>query len=117
LILWLDAQLSPYLARWISDEFGIETHPVRDLGLRDAKDSEIFIAAREAGSVVLTKDSDFVILLEQLGPPPQILWLTIGNTSNAHLREVMMKTFASAWELIQRRESLVEITEPDAAAS
>lgn len=109
---WLDAQLSPYLARWISEEFGIEAHPVRELGLRDAKDREIFLAAREAGATVLTKDSDVVLLLEQLGPPPQILWLTIGNTSNAHLRKVMTKSFASALELVQRGESLVEITEP-----
>ena len=112
MILWLDAQLSPYLARWISEEFGIETRPVRELGLRDAKDREIFLAAREAGAVVLTKDSDFVLLLEQLGPPPQILWLTIGNTSNAYIRKVMTKSSASAWELVQRGESLVEITGP-----
>lgn len=111
MILWLDAQLSPYLARWISEEFGVEVHAVRELGLRDAEGREIFLAAREAGAVVLTKDSDFMLLLEQLGPPPQILWLTIGNTSNAHLRRVMTKSFASALELIQRGEPLVEIAE------
>lgn len=115
--LWLDAQLSPYLARWISEELGVETHPVRELGLRDAKDREIFLAAREAGAVVLTKDSDFVLLLEQLGPPPQILWPTIGNTSNAHLRTVMTKSFASVRELLQRGEPLVEIIEPDDTVS
>ncbi len=95
----------------------MEAYPVRELGLRDAKDREIFLAAREAGAVVLTKDSDFVILLEQLGAPPQILWLTIGNTSNAHLKRVMTKSFASAWELVQRGESLVEIMEPDETVS
>lgn len=109
--LWLDAQLSPYLARWISEEFGVEVHAVRELGLRDAEDREIFLAAREAGAVVLTKDRDFMLLLEQLGPPPQIPWLTIGNTSNAHLRRAMTKSFASALELIRRGEPLVEIAE------
>jgi len=111
LIFWIDAQLSPYLAQWISSEFAVEALPVRDLGLRDAKDREIFLAAREAGAVVLTKDSDFVLLLEQLGSPPQILWLTIGNTSNAHLKEVLSRSFASAQELLLRGEALVEITE------
>jgi len=111
LIVWIDAQLSPYLAQWISSEFAVEALPVRDLGLRDAKDREIFLAAREAGAVVLTKDSDFVLLLEQLGSPPQILWLTIGNTSNAHLKEVLSRSFASAQELLLRGEALVEITE------
>ncbi len=111
MIIWIDAQLSPYLAQWISSEFDVEALPVRDLGLRDAKDREIFLAAREAGAVVLTKDSDFVLLLEQLGSPPQILWLTIGNTSNAHLKEVLSRSFVSAQKLLLRGEALVEITE------
>ena len=111
MIIWVDAQISPYLTRWFSSEFGVEARPVRDLGLRDAKDREIFLAAREAGAVVLTKDSDFVRLLEQLGPPPQILWITVGNTSNAHLKEVLSRSFNSAQELLRGGEPLVEITE------
>jgi predicted nuclease of predicted toxin-antitoxin system len=35
-ILWIDAQLSPALARWINDIFGIEVYAVRDIGLREA---------------------------------------------------------------------------------
>ena len=110
MIVWIDAQVSPYLARWLSSEFGVEARPVRDLGLRDAKDREIFLVARETEAVVLTKDGDFVRLLEQLGPPPQILWLTVGNTSNARLREVLSRSFGSARELLRRGEPLVEIT-------
>lgn len=111
MIVWIDAQLSPYLAPWLSSEFDVEAKPVRELGLRDAKDREIFMAAREAGAVVMTKDSDFVLLLEQLGSPPQILWLTIGNTSNAHLKDVLSGRFTSAQKILLRGESLVEITE------
>ena len=48
MILWIDAQLSPALARWLSDTFGVTAHAMRDLGLRDAKDLPIFHAAREA---------------------------------------------------------------------
>jgi predicted nuclease of predicted toxin-antitoxin system len=117
LIVWIDAQLSPYLARWLSSEFDIEAKPVRELGLRDAKDREIFLAAREAGAVVLTKDSDFVLLLEQLGPPPQVLWLTVGNTSNARLKEVLLKSFPTVQSLLLRGEPLVEISEPSSTAS
>ena len=113
MIIWIDAQLSPYLARWLSSEFDVEAKPVRELGLRDAKDREIFLAAREAGAVVLTKDNDFVLLLEQLGPPPQVLWLTLGNTSNARLREVLAKSFQAVQVLLLRGEPLVEISEAD----
>jgi len=85
--LWLDAQLSPALALWFSQTYAVTCSPVRDLGLRDASDREIFLTARTAGSVIVTKDADFVRLLESLGPPPQVVWMTCGNTSNARLRE------------------------------
>jgi predicted nuclease of predicted toxin-antitoxin system len=111
LIFWIDAQLSPNLARWLTSEFGVEAKAVRDLGLRDARDREIFLAAREAGVVMVTKDRDFVLLLEQLDAPPQILWITLGNTSNAHLREALSKSFPAAQELLQRGEPLVEISD------
>jgi predicted nuclease of predicted toxin-antitoxin system len=56
--IWLDAQLPPSLAAWIATTFGVECHAVRDLSLRDAKDSQIFQAARDAEADVMTKDSD-----------------------------------------------------------
>ncbi|HEU0296965.1 MAG TPA: DUF5615 family PIN-like protein [Anaerolineales bacterium] len=41
--LWIDAQLSPLLAKWITDNFAaIEAVAVRDLGLRNAEDQVIF---------------------------------------------------------------------------
>ncbi len=57
----------------ISDTFGVAAHAGRDLGLQEAKDLAIFQAAREAGAVLMSKDSDFVLLLERFGPPPQRL--------------------------------------------
>jgi predicted nuclease of predicted toxin-antitoxin system len=112
LILWIDAQLSPYLAPWISSGYyDVEARAVRDLGLREAGDREIFLAAREADAIVLTKDRDFVTLLELLGPPPQVLWITIGNTSNAHLREVLSKSLSPAFALLRKGEPLVEIAD------
>lgn len=111
MILWLDAQLSPALARWINDTFGVVTQAVRDLGLREAKDLVIFHAAREAGAVVMSKDSDFVLLLERLGSPPQILWATCGNTSNARMRDVLRKSFPEARARLEQGEPLVEISD------
>jgi predicted nuclease of predicted toxin-antitoxin system len=110
-ILWIDAQLSPALARWLSDTFDVTAHAVRDLGLREAKDLPIFHAAREVGAVIMSKDSDFVLLLERLGPPPQILWVTCGNTSNARLREVLRKSFPEARARLEQGEPLVEISD------
>jgi predicted nuclease of predicted toxin-antitoxin system len=110
-IIWIDAQLSPALARWIRETFHIEAQAVRDLGLRNAKDPVIFKAAREAGVVVMSKDEDFRLLVERLGSPPQVLWVTCGNTSNARLREILTKSLPPALELLRRGEPLVEISD------
>jgi predicted nuclease of predicted toxin-antitoxin system len=36
--IWVDAHLSPAIATWITNTFGIEAIALRDLGLRDAED-------------------------------------------------------------------------------
>lgn len=110
MIIWVDAQLSPALARWIRETFQLEAYAVREVGLRDAKDSVIFNAARDAEVVIMSKDEDFRLLVERLGAPPQILWLTCGNTSNARLHEILTKSLPAAIVLLQRGEPLVEIS-------
>lgn len=56
--IWLDAQLSPAMAIWISTRFKVITTALRDLGLHDSTDREVFFAARNAGVIVMTKDQD-----------------------------------------------------------
>ncbi|MDQ2696261.1 MAG: DUF5615 family PIN-like protein [Pseudomonadota bacterium] len=109
--LWIDAQLAPALAPWIVRELGIEAVAVKDLGLRDAKDPVIFQKAREADAIVMTKDSDFVLLQERLGPPPKVLWITCGNTSNERMRSLLRRQLPIAMQLFAAGEPLVEISE------
>lgn len=111
--LWIDAQLSPALARWITEHFeGIEAIAVRDLGLRDAEDAEIFEAARQANAIVMSKDSDFVDLVNRFGPPPQVVWVRCGNTSNVQMRMILSSTLSAVVDLLQQGERLVEISGP-----
>lgn len=107
--IWLDAQLSPAIADWITVQYSVPAVALRDLGLRDATDREIFFAARASDAIVMTKDSDFVRLLEVNGSPPKVIWLTCGNTSNARLKEILADTLEKALELLQSGEQLVEI--------
>lgn len=72
MILWLDAQLPPGLAQWLSKAFAVTAVAVRDLGLRNAEDRQIFEAARQVGANLVSKDSDFVDLVQRLGPPPAL---------------------------------------------
>ena len=111
MILWLDAQLSPYLVPWIADTFSVQTRAIRDVGLRDARDMDIFMAARAAEAVVVTKDADFPKLLHQHGPPPKVLWVTCGNSSNARLMEIFRETLPAALRLLAGGEPIVEIAD------
>jgi predicted nuclease of predicted toxin-antitoxin system len=108
-ILWLDAQISPAMAPWLRMRFDVYARAVRDLGLRDAEDPDIFSAAKRAEAVVITKDSDFIDLLDRHGPPPQVIWLRSGNTSNARLKQILSHALPSVLEMIRNGEALVEI--------
>jgi predicted nuclease of predicted toxin-antitoxin system len=107
--IWVDAQMSPAIAAWLSRNFAVSAAAVRDVGLRGATDEEIFQAAKRANVVVMTKDSDFALLLDRFGAPPQVLWVTCGNTSNTRLREILTSTLPRALELLQAGEELIEI--------
>lgn len=109
--IWLDAQLSPLLAHWISQRYQKEVIPLRDLGLRDAKDKDIFEAAKKAQAMIVTKDSDFINLLDRYGSPPQIIWLRCGNTSNERMKSILSKCFPQALALLAAGEDLVEIND------
>ena len=110
--IWVDAQLSPRTARWISEQFSFESKALRDFGLRDAEDYEIFEAARKSDALILTKDADFLHLLERYGSPPKVLWLTCGNTSEVALQQLLAKHLLSALGILESGESLVEIGVP-----
>ena len=108
--IWVDAHLSPAIATWITNNLDVTAVALRVLGLRDAEDSEIFEAAKAESAILMTKDNDFVDLVDRLGPPPKIIWLTCGNTSNARLREILNSTLLISLDLLRRGEQLIEIS-------
>lgn len=110
--IWLDNHLSPKLAIWIQDTFGESCIQVRDLGMSRAADLDIFSAARRDAAVMISKDRDFAELVARLGPPPAIILLSCGNTSTAHLREILRGRLGEALALIVNGEPLVEIGDP-----
>ncbi len=108
-MIWIDAQMSPAIAAWITANFPVTALAVRDVGLRDAEDREIFLEARKQSAIVMTKDSDFITLQTELGSPPKIIWITCGNTSNARLKEILVTTLSDAIALLDAGDDLVEI--------
>lgn len=108
--IWIDAQLPPTLASWLTLTFGLEAAALRDLALRDAQDIEIFEAAKVDRAVIMTKDIDFIDLVCRLGSPPQILWLTCGNVTNRNLRQLLTATLPTALERLEQGDTIVEIS-------
>lgn len=102
-MIWLDAHLSPRVASWIRETLGHDAVALRDLGLRDAEDEEIFLRAKQA------KDKDFVDLVNRLGPPPSVIWLRCGNTSEDRLKQILTDHIDEALGFLAAGDAIVEI--------
>ena len=105
----LDVHLSPGLAVWINTTFDLECFSASYLSLQFASDKEIFLHARKYNAIVITKDDDFVSLLLRNGSPPEVIWLTCGNTSNSRLKEIFKANLIQALNMLKTTD-LVEIT-------
>jgi predicted nuclease of predicted toxin-antitoxin system len=70
--LLLDENLSPRLVIRLLSLFPGLTH-VRDVGLKQASDEQIWTWAKENGFTVVTADADFVALSKRLGWPPKVV--------------------------------------------
>lgn len=58
----------------------------------------------------MTKDSDFVDLVGRLDKPPQIVWLTVGNTSTAVLKSVLSGAMTHILERLNAGDRVVDVS-------
>jgi predicted nuclease of predicted toxin-antitoxin system len=66
-MIWIDAHLSPAISSWITATFDIPALALRDVGLRDAEDAEIFEVAKAKTSFSSPKTAILSIWLIGLG--------------------------------------------------
>jgi predicted nuclease of predicted toxin-antitoxin system len=106
----VDAQLPPALVRYLTTMGHLAEH-VSDLGLEASPDREIWERASALGSVIVTKDEDFVTLraLQQQGPA--IVWIRIGNTTRSAIIKVMSAALPAILSALERGETVVEVVE------
>ncbi|MGE0743075.1 MAG: DUF5615 family PIN-like protein [Hyphomonadaceae bacterium] len=88
----VDAQLPPALADFIRAK-GHEASALREIGLRDADDANIWTWARAEAAIIVTKDEDFAQLVAANDDGPRVLWVRSGNL----LKRVLLARFESAW--------------------
>jgi len=102
----VDAQLPPALAAWLREK-GHDAVAVREIGLREADDRDIWSYARAEQAIVVTKDEDFG-RLASTAPETRVLWVRIGNAVN----RVLLARFERAWpEILTRFEEGAQILE------
>jgi len=109
MVIWLDANISPAIAKFVTDNFQIPCFQIESLPLDISDDEVIFQQAKKEGNVIVTtKDYDFIHLQERFGAPPKIIWLTCGNSSNAVLKQKLIMHLKDALKELETSD-LVEI--------
>jgi len=103
----VDANLPPKLVEWLREQ-GHEAHYSDDLLGLGASDNAIFDAANVQGGVIVSKDRDFRRLVLS-GPPPQLLWVRLGNATNAKLIALFEDKFEAALAELMTGELHVEL--------
>lgn len=76
--LFFDENLSPRLVARVASEFPGSIH-VESVGFRGRADAALWEYARAEGLTLVSKDNDFRQLSFLLGPPPKVVWLSVGN--------------------------------------
>src|SRR5260221_12494861 len=92
----IDQQVPPDLAQWLIER-GAEAVHVRDVGLRDSDDREIWRTALTQGMVIITKDEDFAARRAAADEGPRIIWLRIGNATN----KVLFAWLSTRWANVE----------------
>ena len=87
----LDENLSERLLPSLQSAFPGSVH-VRQLGMAGTADVALWETAIRDNLVLVTKDEDFVSLSVLRGTPPKVLWLNIGNASNAMTSALAQRT-------------------------
>ena len=87
-MILLDNNLSPRLCTELGDIYPGITH-VSELALEREADIVVWRYAKEQDLHIMTKDKDFIALLNQNGHPPKVICLQLGNCTNKELQSII----------------------------
>jgi predicted nuclease of predicted toxin-antitoxin system len=92
--LLFDENLSPRLVRVLDDEFPGSQH-VGTIGLLGEADHRIWEYARQHSFTIVSKDNDFRQLAFLHGPPPKVIWLSVGNAGTDSIARLLHESVAA----------------------
>ncbi|MEO6846905.1 MAG: DUF5615 family PIN-like protein, partial [Chthoniobacterales bacterium] len=102
------AQLPPLLAEELR-KVGCDAVAVREIGLQQAKDSEIWNYALQNQAAIVTKDEDFAERCLHASNPPVVIWLRVGNVINPALLKWFMPMFPAIMARLEAGDKLIEV--------
>jgi len=90
--LLFDQNISFRIIEKVSDLFP-DSKQVRQIGLENCEDLEIWEFAKKNDLVIVTFDSDFYDLSMLKGIPPKVIWLRTGNTTTESISKILAKNY------------------------
>ena len=104
----IDNQLPVALARFMAER-GVACQHVRDLGFDTSSDEEIWRFSLANQYTIVSKDDDFQIMVNRRGPPPQVVWVRLGNCRKSALFEVFGRMQSELQAALATGSAVVEI--------
>ena len=96
---WLDENISPIIAKWLTDEINVNCISFHFLKFTKTPDVEVYERARSKKRVIIiSKDSDFRELVAWRGTPPKLVFIKFGNCSNKKVYEQLKSKIYDAVE-------------------
>jgi len=90
----------------VLEDLGHEALHVKPIGLAEATDREVWAHAARLDAVVVSKDSDFVVMAGRGG---RLVRLRIGNRSNAALYAIVRAAWPGVTARLQGGELMVDV--------
>lgn len=104
----IDAQLPPSLAEVLQRE-GHDAVAVREIGLRDSPDSDIWTYCLQTSRVIVSKDEDFAHRVRDTATGPSVVWLRVGNSSKRALEARFLPLLPAIIAQLEVGERLIEV--------
>jgi predicted nuclease of predicted toxin-antitoxin system len=106
--LLVDNQLPVALARYLTS-LGHECEHAEAVSLGAASDAEIWEYASQRGSVVVSKDEDFLYLVSHGEGAARFVWVRLGNCRTSALLEAFDRLWPRIEQALLSGERVVEV--------
>jgi len=106
--LLFDQNISFRLVNKITNIFP-NSRQVRELGLENASDSDIFDFAKKNEFTIVTFDSDFCGISVLRGFPPKIIWIRTGNITTNNIEKLLNTKSALILDFLKEDYACLEI--------